>query len=235
MIVLVDYDNIEKQLIRLGVSHVVNAIISKINPADVGVGDRHITIRLYGGWYENSRFTSRAQKLSVDITKDFPATSYLSDKTSAVIVKCELAYSLLADPGNHLFHTFRARGVPDGLKADHPGLCGCTRLRCPIIETYKFVSNGKCTECGTISPNDIFYRGEQKLVDTMLTADLIFSSKASNYICVVSSDDDFWPGIVTTLKSGSNIVHLHTKAGMRTPSFYSKLAGSAYVERNLNP
>jgi hypothetical protein len=233
MIVLVDYDNIEKPMIRLGVSHVVNSIISKINPTDVGTGNRHVTIRFYGGWYENNRFTNRAQALSLDIARDFPATSYLADKTTAVIVKCELAYSLLADPGNHLFHTFRSKGVPDGLKAEHPGLCGCTQHLCPIIETYNFVSNGRCSKCGTVSPKDIFYRGEQKLVDTMLTSDLIFSSKVSNRLCVVSSDDDFWPGIVTTLKSGSNIVHIHTKAGRRTPTFYSKSAGSAYTERNL--
>lgn len=232
MTILVDYDNVEKALTRLGIVHVVNSIVTLISPIEIGTGTR-IMVRLYGGWYENNRFTNRAQDISVDIAKHFPMPCYLSDKATQMVVSCEMAYSLLADPGNHLFHTFRPRGVPEGLKAEHPALCGCRLRHCPIIETFKFVSNGKCSQCGTISPKDIFYRGEQKLVDTMLTSDLVFSSNPSTSLCIVSSDDDFWPGIATSLKTGGGIIHIHTKPGMKTPPMYSKSAGTAYRERNL--
>ncbi len=233
MTVLVDYDNVPKAITRLGISHVVSSIVSRIDPIEMGDGNRHITIRLYGGWYDNNRFTQRAQNLSADIANKFPSTSVLADGSASVFVRCEMAYSLLADPSNHLFHTFRQRGIPEGLKADHPAMCGCTQQQCPIIHTYNFITNQVCIQCRTIAPKDILYRGEQKLVDTMLTSDLIFSSRSGGGLCVVSSDDDLWPGIVTTLKSGATVVHLHTKAGAKTPTFYSRVAGNTYIERNL--
>lgn len=231
MTILVDYDNLEADAKRLGISFIVNSIVSKIVPLEVADGNR-ITIRLYGGWYENTRFTIRAQELSIEINQKFPTTALLSDGDSKVIVRCEIAYSLLSDPGNHLFHTYRPRGVPEGLKANHPGHKNCTNNRCPIVETYKFVTNQICSQC-SITPKEIFYKGEQKLVDTMLTSDLIFSSNSTKNLCIVSSDDDFWPGIITTLRSGSTVIHLHTKNGASTPLIYSRTAGKSYFERHI--
>ena len=81
MIILVDYDNIDIGILRLGITHVVNKIISKVDPSEVTNG-HHITIRLYGGWYEQNRFTYRAQNLSVDISASFPNVSILSDNNT---------------------------------------------------------------------------------------------------------------------------------------------------------
>lgn len=231
MVILVDYDNIDKNIIRLGILHVVNKIVSKIDPTEVSNG-RHVTIRLYGGWYEHNRFTIRAQNLSADITSSFPNTSMLSDNRTSVIVNCEIAYSLLADPTNHLFHTYRTRGIPTGLKAKRPVNCGCTATTCPIDTVFNFITNNICNQCNIVTPEDLLYRSEQKLIDTMLTSDLIYSSNQSPNLCLVSSDDDFWPGIMTTLTLGKKVIQIHTKS-RSTPAFYTQNASSNYIQKHL--
>lgn len=231
MVVLVDYDNIDKSILRLGIFYVINKIVSKIDPNEV-INGRHVTVRLYGGWYEHSSFTIRAQNLSVDISSSFPNTLMLSDNRTSVIVNCEMAYSLLADPTNHLFHTYRTRGIPTGLKASHPRNCGCSSINCPIENVFYFITNNICNVCNVVTPEDILYRGEQKLIDTMLTSDLIYSFNLSSNLCIVSSDDDFWPGIMTTLTLGKKVVQIHTKA-RPTPVFYTQNASSNYIQKYL--
>lgn len=231
MIILVDYDNIENSILRLGIANVVNRIVSKIDSSEVD-SNRRITIRLYGGWYEQNSFTLKAQNLSADVSANYPNTALLSDNSTSVIVNCEMAYSILADPTNHLFSTFRPRGIPSGLNARHPVSCGCSTPNCPIVAIRDFVRNNRCPLCNTIKPADIFYRGEQKLVDTMLTSDLIFSSNQPVNLGVVSSDDDFWPGIKTTLANGKIVIQLHT--GTRnTPNAYTRTTISNYIQKHL--
>ena len=104
MFVLIDYDNINKAVSRKGIHYVISKVVSRIDPADVSSGNR-ISARLYGGWYENSNFTRLAQALSADIMSNFPTVLTLSDNKTSVVVNCELAFSLLADPTNHLVHT----------------------------------------------------------------------------------------------------------------------------------
>ncbi len=232
MIILVDYDNIQTSILRLGAVHVVNRIVSKIDSMEVDSNHR-ITIRLYGGWYLNNNFTHKAQALSAEISANFPNTAMLSDNSTSVIIKCEMAYSILADPTNHLFSTFRPRGMPWGLKAHNPTTsCGCSNSSCPIVATHHFLQNNKCGVCNTVKPEDVFYRGEQKLVDTMLTSDLIFSSNQPANLGVVSSDDDFWPGIKTTLVNGKKVIQLHTRS-RTTPSSYTRTTLSNYIQKQL--
>ncbi len=150
--------------------------------------------------------TQRAQNVSSKILQNFPAIALLSDGHTNVIVNCELAFSVLSDPSSHLFDTYRHKGKPSGLKARHPSKINCSDPNCPIIITYNFLNNNICPQCNTVKPEDIFYRGEQKLVDTMITADLIYSSNQSISLAIVSSNDDFWPGIKTTLVLGKKII-----------------------------
>jgi hypothetical protein len=231
MIILVDFDNIHRSILRLGISHVVQRIVSKIDVSDVA-NDKRINLRLYGGWYEQNRFTHRAQLLGADLIANFPTTALLSDNSTAVIVNCDMAYSILADPGNHLFHTFRPRGIPSGLGVRHPSQVGCQNTLCSLVETFNFLQGNGCPQCGLIKPSDLFFRGEQKLVDTMLTSDLIFSSSQNSILAIVSSDDDFWPGIKTTLSLGKKIIQIHTRS-RATPSYYTRTTTSNFVQRQL--
>ena len=87
MIILVDYDNINTTVLRLGIVHVVNRIVSKIDPTEVDNNHR-ILIRLYGGWYLNNSFTHQAQALSADISANYPNTALLSDNLTSVVINC---------------------------------------------------------------------------------------------------------------------------------------------------
>jgi uncharacterized LabA/DUF88 family protein len=231
MIIFVDYDNINYNITRHGIIHVVNKILSKITPSEMD-SNKRVTIRLYGGWYNQQNFTPKAQNLVSEIISSFPTTSKLSDNSTTVIVNCEMAYSILADPTNHLFATYRPRGVPSGLCAKHPSNSGCTNNNCPIVYTYSFIQNDICLMCNNIKPRDIFFRGEQKLVDTMLTTDLIFSTQISENVAIVTSDDDFWPGIKTSIFFGKKIIHIHTKH-RQTPMYYTKTTRSNYIQKQL--
>lgn len=231
MIILVDYDNIDRNILSHGISHVVNRILTKIDPHEVS-GSLHMKIRLYGGWYEQNRFTTRAQNLSADVLASFPNIALLSDNATSVIVNCEMAYSILADPTNHLFHTFRPRGIPSGLKVKHPNRCGCVNSNCPLIATYNFITSNQCSTCNNLTPQDLFYRSEQKLVDTMLTSDLIYSSNQNLNLGIVSSDDDFWPGIKTTIMNGKKVIQIHTK-NRNTPAYYTRTTSTNYLQKHL--
>ena len=62
----------------------------------------------------------------------------------------------------------------------------------------------------------MIYKYEQKIVDTMLTCDLIYISEMDcNYLILVSSDDDFLPPIRTILSSGKTIYRIHPKPNNR--------------------
>jgi hypothetical protein len=231
MFVFVDYDNIDRALTRRGVLYIISKIISRIDPQDISSGNR-ISVRLYGGWYENNIFTRLAQALSTDIRSCFPTVLTLSDNRTSVVVNCEMAFSLLSDPTNHLFHTYRPRAIPDGIRVRHPSMQGCFDPSCPLTTVYDFFTNDACGLCGRIRPRDLLYLGTQKLVDTMLTSDLIYSFNHPSTLCLVSSDDDFWPGIMTSLTLGKRVVQIHTRNRL-TPHFYTTNAGINYIQKHL--
>ena len=88
---------------------------------------------------------------------------------------------------------------------------------------------GLPTSCD-LTPEDLIRRKEQKLVDAMVAADIFFNAHfQADRIAVVSSDDDMWPAIKTALQLGSDIIHVHTKQGRSTPTFYAHGITGGYV------
>jgi hypothetical protein len=231
--ILVDYDNIPKIEQLKGLRYIVDLLISNLSRAEVG-NENNITIRLYGGWYEKNRVTQRAQDLTANINYFFPNTVKLSDNRTRVVADVELAYSLLCDPKNHLFDTFRYRGKPNGLKCLNPATSGCgNTASCPISHVFNFINRGVCSHCGVVKTDDILYKGEQKLVDSMLISDLIYLATGNNQqISIASSDDDIWPGIVTALALGKTIYHFQVKSRV-TPIHYTNKVGKNYLQKPL--
>lgn len=71
--------------------------------------------------------------------------------------------------------------------------------------------------CGS-TVGDVLVRDEQKMVDTLLVADIAlhtFATGASDLV-VVSSDIDMWPGVLLAVQAGCHVTHIHTKSGWRT-------------------
>ncbi|MBK7374299.1 MAG: hypothetical protein IPJ02_01610 [Chitinophagaceae bacterium] len=66
----------------------------------------------------------------------------------------------------------------------------------------------------------------------MLTSDLIYAAYQNSNVGIVSSDDDFWPGILTALDTGVKVTQIHTKGQYINP-FYLRTANSNYIQKQL--
>jgi hypothetical protein len=227
--ILIDYDNLTTIQKRKGLLYNIELIIGQLTPIDVN--SKNIIVRLYGGWYENNRSTKLAQDLSVEIKSIFPQPISLFDK-SRVIVNVELANSLIIKPQILLYHTFRKRGIPSGLGCEHPVNAGCFSTTCPVKHLYEFIDQNKCSECKHVKPEQLLFRNEQKLVDSMITSDMIYISQNKISMSLVSSDDDFWPAILTAVTLGVNVTHFHTD-GKLTNVLYSNTIKSNYSQKVL--
>ena len=140
------------------------------------------------------------------------------------------------DPSRHLWYTLRSKTAPRGVEFLDPSSAGCRFAdRCPLRPGYDFFVRGHCPEpdCRLTGPL-VLRRREQKLVDTMLAAD-VFLDVYSNerQIAVVSSDDDLWPAIRTALQFGVRVVHIHTESGYATRQSYVRGQSAGYVQVNL--
>ena len=79
---------------------------------------------------------------------------------------------------------------------------------------------------------DLVYRNEQKVVDTMLTCDLIYAPQQGfDHIVLVSADDDFIPPVRTLLLRGSTITRVHPKLSDQRQR--TIVAGNPLVELEL--
>ena len=236
MDVLVDYYNLSQQHRRRGIVHVVDRIISVIVHDLLLATERRIDVRLYGGWYEDRIPTKDAQTIAATLSSHFPKMILSRHDRKRVIVNAELAYSLKCDPEHHLWYTLRPRIPPRNLVFVDPATAGCGHIdRCPLRPGYEFFVTGRCPEqdC-VVRPPLVIRRREQKLVDTMLAADVLFNTRSDERrIAVVSSDDDLWPVIRMALQCGLYVVHVHTERGRITRAEYVHGKQAGYVQINI--
>ena len=236
MWVLIDYDNVDLIERQRGVSWVVHRILQTITPSYFTDGQQ-VQIRLYGGWYLGDAHSRLAQDLSAEISIDFPKPIEIfnDEKKIRVRTNAKLALSTLSDPSRFLFHTYRTRGFPGGVKCFDPPFESCQDpSNCPLELLHGFLSSKTCPsdEC-TIKPKNILYRVEQKMVDSMIVADIIHISLNEITAAIVSSDDDLWPGIRMALNQGLTLHHIHPRRGQDSLSFYRDPAPTNYHEYSL--
>jgi hypothetical protein len=237
VIILLDYDNVDSLERSHGLVNLITRILNVIGLTHLA-GETHITVRLYGGWFLGSALSRSAQSLAPEIRGSFPCAITVSDKVSAitVIVKSEFALTLMCDIGNALTHTYRLRGLPQNLTCAPSPYPGCASpASCSISTLYGFISTGQCPMHGcTVSRESLLTKPEQKLVDTMLTVDLVhLATTSKERIVVVSTDDDVWPGLRFALINGAYIVHVHPVAGRTTPYQYRALATRTYAQASF--
>lgn len=231
--ILIDYDNLLPLQKQSGVVDIATKILMKLPKQTVNVRGT-CDIRLYGGWYEGEQMSKLAQDTSVRIQEDFPAIIRLpsaSEHGVALITNAELAVALVAEPSHHLFNTFRRKGRPNNIRVETPASVGCNDSTCPLQSAKKLLQTGKCSNNGC-TRNDLIYRHEQKIVDTMLTCDLIYIAEIEyDYIILVSDDDDFLPPVRTVLLRDRTIYRVHPKINnQRTPV---KITAGKLVELEL--
>jgi len=218
MVALIDWDNLEDHDRRQGPRYVADKLwttLGVLAPRLVqGVQD--FNVRLYGGWYgwNGARnITPMATQLTSAVQNDFPFILRDPSNTQTIKISGELAHSLLRLPRQLLPHTFRQRQGSPRLSCDDPARFGCAVPNCPMVVVHQFFDLRKCPETSCVRTIDqLLTRAEQKLVDTMLVADLIhLASSGETSMVVVSSDDDLWPGMLMAMSQGVHVGHVCTK------------------------
>jgi hypothetical protein len=232
-IVLVDYDNIPMIERSRGLVAVTKRIVESYG--DVVSGAKRIRYRFYGGWYEQNNTTRTAQDLIAEIQLHFPRyiDLHINGTLKRQFVKAELAQTLECDRRRPLTHTYRSRGVPTGLQPATTPLIGCSSpSACALTPVAQLLRTHQCPHKScTTTLDDAVWRADQKMVDTMLVADLLYLANApESDIGVVSNDSDVWPGIHCAALSGKNVHHVHPMPKRKTPVHYSSLLNSGYHE-----
>jgi hypothetical protein len=220
----IDYDNLLQRHKDAGVLDIVRKVIIQM-PLITNYNLIKCNTRIYGGWYEGTVLTQLAQKLSVEIQRDFPNLFHIplnNNITVPVNITAELAVSLIQEPHHHLFNTYRCKTKPTNIRVKNPIQVGCSDPNCILPLVKKILETGKCpkTNC-TITTDDLIYRNEQKTVDTLLSCDIVYSTNHSlgiDQIIIISGDDDFLPPIRTVLVCGMSVYRFHPKPNNKRAS-----------------
>lgn len=233
MWLLVDYGNIPAIDKKRGVPHVIDDLINRIGPRHLKANER-VHIRLYDGWYEGHTLSKHAQQIAAEIESFSPSPMLVRNRDLSFLVRAnfQLARSLISDPAKDILHTYRIRGFPSGLLCKPPPYPGCANVSdCPLRALHTFFDKRRCPGTGcSLHPKTIISRAEQKVVDTMMTADLVELSLRGETIAIASSDDDIWPGISLSLSRGGTVIHIQTKVGKSTPIYYTENLPARYVQ-----
>lgn len=170
-----------------------------------------LTIRLYGGWFEAAAMTSRASEYArlAQLADPFP----LVGSGRRISGRVELATGPIASPGMILPHTYRRRATAPRLKRapglNDPSCCGSSSCSAKRLAGW---SEGPRKVCPTPDCNvtyaDAFFGSEQKMIDAMLSVDLIDMATIGQMsaVAVVSDDTDFIPALLYAARRGEGQV-----------------------------
>ncbi len=235
--IFIDYDNLLHPQKTAGILDVVTKALVQM-PFSSSSARIGCDVRVYGGWYEGNVMTQRAQDVAVELQRDFPAVIRLpmqqsQDGHRMVSIGAELARSLIQEPSHHLFNTYRRKGKPYNVRVEEPSIVGCADPDCVLPLMKKLLRTGRCPKpgCGVVV-GDLVYRHEQKIVDTMLSCDLIYAAGGRvDHIGLVSGDDDFLPPLRTVLLAGKAVIRFHPKPNYQRTSFPQ--GGAPLTEKEL--
>ena len=234
VIVLVDYDNLllsDRSRTLVSLIDKILFGLSRVQP--LGVSTR---VRLYGGWFDRHILSRKAQQLLPTIRREFPRPVTVQGAPTGALVQVELAMALEASPGKYLTHTYRARRLPDNINCASLPFDGCAQLgACEIESIPALIRDKQCPARGcSVALENVLNRPEQKLVDCMMTADVVhLSQHSTDAIVMISDDDDLWPGIHLALLNGAQIVHVHPHPDWTAPPHYIALVEGAYQQLSL--
>lgn len=233
--VLVDFDNLSNEQRRLGLYPILLRISKSLAKYCAIEIPHFLNFRLYGGWYLGRNLTRKAQNLIQDINLNKNQTLSIPSDNGLVFkprFRVALAYSLGSHPHKHLFSTLRRRHGCSKLRYKVSNNFNCSNQNCLIRMIDDALSTGKCVakDCGR-DLREILFQDEQKLVDTMIVSDIIYySCVCKKEVCLVSSDDDMWPGIISAVSLGGSVVHLKPQPEGDAYKFYAPFENSNYKQ-----
>lgn len=178
-----------------------------------------ILIRLYGGWVDNGILTRRASMLEqvINASPIFPFRD--SSRGTIVRGKIELAKSLLVHPRLEWSGTFRTKAGLPRIRLEQNFTHSCVdQDLCPVRVLARFTKSRSkmcpVKDC-TVLNRDAFKCAEQKMVDTLISCDLIAlaSDPYTAAVALLSEDTDLLPPLVqariTAITAGSKQRHIY--------------------------
>ena len=203
IVVIIDFDNyfgtdisnLTPEELELSFTEIINLCDEKFNNFE------RISIRLYGGWYNEMSLTKQAsslQQLLYNVSL-FPKVH----KGKIVQGTIEMVSQLFEIPDFKWGYTYKETNGIKNVRIDFDSvdeLCSVNRLSCPKFILYKFTKNKnkKCPVdgCNNIHKN-IFKGIEQKMVDTLIACDIISIAEddLTKGMIVISDDQDHFPSL----------------------------------------
>ena len=220
LVMFVDYDNVERGLTRAGPVAFAKTLATLV-PPDVLARHDSLVARLYGGWRMQGNLTTAAQRLVPDIRAGSPAM--VGNSHVGFAARTRLSVELADRPiwsSRPLEETFVRNRELRAFRARERGWAACTSPNaCGLNQFISLSHRTTCATPGCLSClADVFVRDEQKMVDTMIVADIahqVLNGRATD-IVVVSSDTDMWPGVLLAVQAKCRVTHVHTRAAWRT-------------------
>ena len=230
---LVDFDNVEPGLKSAGPVSLARLLVPLVPEAVLARHDS-VVVRLYGGWRSQGLLTTLAQRLVPDIRSGSPTIVAVTHsgarhqfRLTVELADCPIGTSaplqetLVKDRDLRKFRS-RPAGWPE---CATPSMCGFGHVVGVSHATA-------CSRPGCASRlGHVLVRDEQKMVDTLIVADIAFQalSHRATDVVIVSSDTDMWPGVLLALRSGCAVTHIHTRSGWKTQRhLIGTLSGQAY-------
>mgnify|MGYP003037295264 FL=1 len=184
----------------------------------------------YGGWYQGNVYTQKASLLAtylqqIDI---FPIITN-TGKVDGSIAIAEQQYGL----DFVWYNTFQKKAGLQKVLIDHTKesqICSSNSGQCPVRILQKFIKNKErlCNNNGcTTKHQEILYRKEQKMIDTMMTCDVItYSSEPTVKAIYIASDDvDLFPCIaISKVRNVDKEITLLMKNGLQEPLYSNILS-----------
>lgn len=221
MYVLIDYDNVPSALWSPGPIEAASAICAQLPAAVIG-SEPDLVVRLYGGWKTNSVSTQRAQGLMAHLTMGHTYIQRPGHSTDAKKIRFVVQLALGPIGGNGVFATTLQTDRPLRSFRPKPNPAGCVSSdACGMRSIGDLRHNTPCSEGAcAITAKDVLVRDEQKMVDTLMVADLAHITFVDKHddVVVVSSDADIWPGILLAIKGGCAVTQVHATPKIVTAS-----------------
>ncbi len=232
MYLLFDYDNIDDRDLRFGVERIVLAVLDGMGTSGMQRLQRS-EVRIYGGWFRGPNRSRLAQDLVRQLAGSFTAPFVFGSANSpevTVTVRASLADGLIALPGRDFIDTYREQAVETNKwrQVVAPYRACAAPGSCSLRAVADVLSSMSCPvpSCAVRLPH-VLTRGEQKLVDTMLVADMAeIARQKAGPIVLLSSDDDIWPGVVAAVTLGTHVHHFQSRSRV-APAHYSALVPRA--------
>lgn len=218
--VLVDYDNISERFKSMDVLKAAQEI-SRLIPISVFGQYDSVQVRLYGGWRQRGTLTTAAQRMLPIIRDGSPRPLVRGAGPDQITVRLEV---ILADKPVWTDRTFAETFVKDRparkFRARTFPWSGCMETNaCGMSHLRHLKHSDSCQkpECDVLAQS-LIVRDEQKMVDTLIVADMAYLAlqRRDKNIVVVSSDTDMWPGVLLAANAGCLVTHVHTVDGWKT-------------------